>query len=517
MVTDAAGRRRVVRRLARRVGLGLARAGSVAHHGSGEIFMAFGTGMRLDRDGKPDGTPVVTGRALDPLFAAVVEAAEEAVLNSMFTAPTVVGRDGNTSETIHTPRSLRELVATGSTAADEGRGGPDPGPRREPPGRDPLPARRAEPGRSRACWRRCPTARTTSRRRTPRATARSARSTGTPSAGSTSAAPARRRATPLDEYQEAEQRDLPDAIAWLAEQEWCDGQVGMFGTSYSGFNSLQIACERPPALKAICAIYATDDRWTDDVHWRGGALRLVDLVDYDHYMTPMCVLPPVPAVWGGDGGWYDEWLRRLETCEPWVLTWLRENRHGAYWDHGSVRLGGTTEGYERIECPVMIVAGWADGYRNNSFRTVAELAPARRAASPAGRPVGPCRPATAMPGPRIDFDAEMAALVRPLAARQRRPRGPLRNGLVEGRLRFRRERSRARNIKHDYSYAAARDVRAAQAPPRGRTLPRLSRRGYLHHRRLQSTQRDRQPGRRRFRHPGSRRPCPDDVRPNERV
>ena len=45
--------------------------------------------MRLDRDGKPDGTPVVTGRALDPLFAAVVEAAEEAVLNSMFTAPTV--------------------------------------------------------------------------------------------------------------------------------------------------------------------------------------------------------------------------------------------------------------------------------------------------------------------------------------------------------------------------------------------------------------------------------------------
>ena len=52
-------------------------------------------------------------------------------------------------------------------------------------------------------------------------------------------------------------------------QEWCDGQVGMWGTSYSGFNSLQIACERPPALKAICAIYATDDRWTDDVHWRG--------------------------------------------------------------------------------------------------------------------------------------------------------------------------------------------------------------------------------------------------------
>jgi D-aminopeptidase len=98
VVTDAPVDGASCARLARRVGLGLARAGSVAHHGSGEIFMAFGTGMRMDRDGKPDGIPVMTGRALDPLFAAVVEASEEAVLNSMFTAPTVTGRDGNTSE-----------------------------------------------------------------------------------------------------------------------------------------------------------------------------------------------------------------------------------------------------------------------------------------------------------------------------------------------------------------------------------------------------------------------------------
>jgi uncharacterized protein len=211
----------------------------------------------------------------------------------------------------------------------------------------------------------------------------------------------------LDEYQEAEQRDLPDAFAWLAAQEWCDGRIGMWGTSYSGFNALQIAMERPPELKAICAIYATDDRWTDDVHYRGGALKLVDLVDYDAYMTPMCVLPPVPAVWGE--GWYDEWVRRLETNEPWVLTWLRHNRPGPYWEHGSVRLGGTTAGYERIGCPVMLVAGWADGYRNNSFRTVAELArhgvPHRLLAGPWAH----ADPTTAMPGPRIDFAAELVA------------------------------------------------------------------------------------------------------------
>jgi D-aminopeptidase len=71
--------------------------------------MAFGTGMRMDRDGKPDGTPVMTGRALDPLFAAVVEASEEAVLNSMFTAPTVTGRDGNSSESAYNDRVLELL------------------------------------------------------------------------------------------------------------------------------------------------------------------------------------------------------------------------------------------------------------------------------------------------------------------------------------------------------------------------------------------------------------------------
>ncbi len=211
----------------------------------------------------------------------------------------------------------------------------------------------------------------------------------------------------VDEYQAAEQRDLPEAFTWIAAQDWSDGQVGMFGTSYSGFNSLQVAMEQPPELKAICAIFATDDRWTDDVHWRGGALKMVDLVDYNHYMSPMCVLPPVPAVWGD--GWYDEWERRLATNEPWVLTWLRENRHGPYWDHGSVRQAGTTSGYERIEVPTMVVAGWADGYRNNSFRTVAELArhgtPHRLLAGPWGH----VDPATGMPGPRIDFDAEMAA------------------------------------------------------------------------------------------------------------
>jgi D-aminopeptidase len=84
-------------RLARRIGLGLARTGSSAHHGSGEIFLGVSTTARVDRDGTPDDVTRVAGRALDDLFEAVVDAAEESVLNSLLAAATTVGRDGNTS------------------------------------------------------------------------------------------------------------------------------------------------------------------------------------------------------------------------------------------------------------------------------------------------------------------------------------------------------------------------------------------------------------------------------------
>jgi D-aminopeptidase len=98
VVTDAPVDAAGCARLARRVGLGLARTGSTAHHGSGEIFMAASTGARVDRNGRPDRDPRVAGRDLDVFFEAVVDASEEAVLNSLLASRTTVGRDGNTSE-----------------------------------------------------------------------------------------------------------------------------------------------------------------------------------------------------------------------------------------------------------------------------------------------------------------------------------------------------------------------------------------------------------------------------------
>jgi D-aminopeptidase len=110
VVTDAPLDSAACARLARRAGLGLARTGSTANHGSGEIFLALATGLREDRSAATsDSRDRLAGSALNPFFAAVVEATEEAVLNSMLASPTVTGRAGNTSRGLPADQ-VRELL-----------------------------------------------------------------------------------------------------------------------------------------------------------------------------------------------------------------------------------------------------------------------------------------------------------------------------------------------------------------------------------------------------------------------
>jgi D-aminopeptidase len=119
IVTDAPLDPAACTRLARRAGLGLARTGSTAHHGSGEIFLALATGLRAARGQPAPGRVLpVTGAGLDPYFDAAVEATEEAVLNSLLMAPTVTGRDGHSSPGLPAAQVRELLVAAGRITPD---------------------------------------------------------------------------------------------------------------------------------------------------------------------------------------------------------------------------------------------------------------------------------------------------------------------------------------------------------------------------------------------------------------
>jgi D-aminopeptidase len=112
VITDGPLDSAACKRLARRAGLGLARTGSTAYHASGEIFLALATGLRAPRGEPAAGVPV-SGRDLDPFFAAAVEATEEAVLTSLLAATTVVGHDGNTSTALPFDEVARLLAEAG--------------------------------------------------------------------------------------------------------------------------------------------------------------------------------------------------------------------------------------------------------------------------------------------------------------------------------------------------------------------------------------------------------------------
>src|SRR5213082_3218230 len=113
----------------------------------------------------------------------------------------------------------------------------------------------------------------------------------------------------FDEYAKQEQDDGMEVIAWLAAQPWCSGVVGMMGISWGGFNGLQIAARRPPALKAIVTICSTDDRYADDVHFMGGAV-LTEKFGWAAFLFTAGCHPPDPALVGER--WRAMWLERLE-------------------------------------------------------------------------------------------------------------------------------------------------------------------------------------------------------------
>ncbi len=199
-----------------------------------------------------------------------------------------------------------------------------------------------------------------------------------------------------DEYAQQEQDDALEVIAWLAEQRWCTGAVGMMGISWGGFNALQVAALRPPALKAIVTVCSTDDRYRDDVHYMGGTL-LMDGLGWGAFLLRAISHPPDPVLVGDR--WLPMWRQRLENVPLFLETWMRHQRRDAYWMHGSV-----CQDYAAIQCPVFAVGGWTDGYTNAVPRLLEHLLVPRKGL------IGPWAhgyPHSALPGPQIGFLQEI--------------------------------------------------------------------------------------------------------------
>ncbi|MEA3149096.1 MAG: uncharacterized protein QOD56_35 [Gammaproteobacteria bacterium] len=199
-----------------------------------------------------------------------------------------------------------------------------------------------------------------------------------------------------DEYLQQEQDDALEIIAWVASQSWCDGAVGMMGISWGGFNSLQIAARRPPALKAIVTLCSTDDRYADDMHYMGGS-HLSGNLEWSSTFFSIMARAPDPLMVGD--AWRAMWMARLEAVTPMVATALTHQRRDAYWEHGSI-----CKDFGAITCAVMAVGGWADGYTNAVFRLLERLeAPRLGIVGPWGHKW----PHLGTPGPAIGFLTEM--------------------------------------------------------------------------------------------------------------
>jgi uncharacterized protein len=193
-----------------------------------------------------------------------------------------------------------------------------------------------------------------------------------------------------NEYSEQERRDAEDIIAWLAAQPWSNGKVGMFGTSYGGYNSIQVAMLNAPALKAIIPTFATDDVFTDDIIFYDGALQCEALARWPFFMIALSGLPGRP-----DYDYNTPEARYRVEQEPWVFEMLRHHTEDAFWQRLSLR-----PHYEAIKIPTMMVSGWLDQCTDSFPRMMEHLTAPTRVV------VGPWTHGIGLPGPAIHIQYE---------------------------------------------------------------------------------------------------------------
>lgn len=156
---------------------------------------------------------------------------------------------------------------------------------------------------------------------------------------------------PTREYSAQEIDDGVAVIAALAELPYSNGNIGMWGISWGGFNSIQVALRNPPQLKAILAAHASDDLYTNDVHYTDGIFGLDEYILSINHLTGFMRSPKYVV----DEEYFSDRFDR----EPWIFNYIRNKTDGDFWRKGSLKWQ-----YENLNIPVYLIGGLLDGYRD---------------------------------------------------------------------------------------------------------------------------------------------------------
>ena len=142
--------------------------------------------------------------------------------------------------------------------------------------------------------------------------------------------------------------DLYDLIEWCGSQDWSDGNVGMWGSSYGGMTSLKAATVKPPSLKAIVPIMAPS--YFYQLAFPGGLLNMLGLCGaWLALMNVMNLTPPLRL--DKEGRWKRIWEEHLESFVPYLTVGLEHPTYDDYWKSCEIPL-------ELIETPIYVIEGW---------------------------------------------------------------------------------------------------------------------------------------------------------------
>lgn len=157
----------------------------------------------------------------------------------------------------------------------------------------------------------------------------------------------------------AEGKEGAAIVEWLADQDWSNGRVGMYGKSYGGITALDAAAQRPDPLEAIVPIH-TPYQGFRNAYTYGGLFELLTIgMDW---LSLMQVLELKPQTIRERDDWVDVWTTRLENLrdrDPWLVKFLRHRPEDDWWADKDIPV-------ENIDVPTLAVGGWRDPYTQDT-------------------------------------------------------------------------------------------------------------------------------------------------------